>query len=342
MSVIRTAVIGFGTAGRVFHAPLIAASASFSLNAIVTGTPERAQAARSEYPHAEVLPEVDALFDRAAEFDLVVIGSPNETHAALALRAIEAGLNVVIDKPVSVNSTEARSVVAAASAAGVVLTVFQNRRWDGDFLTLADVIARGGLGEVRQFESAFEWWNPELGERWKDTTRADAGGGILYDLGPHLIDQALLLFGPVEVMHAELDRRRAGAASDDDSFLTLHHETGVRTRLWMSAVSPAPRPRFRVVGSRAVFTSSGLDPQEPQSIAGRRPGDPGYGLHDDGRTALIEGPDGRVDVALRAGDHLEFYRRLAAALQDGSPLPVDPADSIRALEIIERAIASSR
>jgi predicted dehydrogenase len=97
-----------------------------------------------------------------------------------------------------------------------------------------------------------------------------------------------------------------------------------------------------VVGSRAVFTSSGLDPQEPQSIAGRRPGDPGYGLHDDGRTALIEGPDGRVDVALRAGDHLEFYRRLAAALQDGSPLPVDPADSIRALEIIERAIASSR
>ncbi|RII95573.1 oxidoreductase [Clavibacter michiganensis] len=342
MSVIRTAVIGFGTAGRVFHAPLIAASPAFALSAIVTGSPERAAAVRAEYPGAAVLPDAEALFERAAEFDLVVIGSPNETHAPLALRAIESGLNVVIDKPVAVSSAEARTVVAAASAAGVVLTVFQNRRWDGDFLTLSEVLGRGQLGEVRQFDSAFEWFRPALGDRWKDTTAPGAGGGILYDLGPHLIDQAVRLFGPVVSVHAELDRRRAGAASDDDSFVTLQHESGARSRLWMSAVAPASRPRFRVVGSQAVFTSVGLDPQESQSIAGRRPGSPGYGLHDDGRTALVEGPDASSAVELRAGDHLEFYRRLAAALQEGAPVPVDPADSIRALEIIEHAVAGAR
>jgi predicted dehydrogenase len=337
MTEIRTALIGFGTAGRVFHAPLVAAEPRLRLDAVVTASPDRAGAVKSEYPDAAVLAGTDELFDRADDFDLVVIGSPNSTHAPLARRAIDAGLHVVIDKPIAVTAEEAESVVAAADARGVVLTVFQNRRWDGDFLTLRDVLASGELGTIHQFESSFEWFKPELGAKWKDSTIPEAGGGILYDLGPHLIDQAIQLFGDVVEMHAELDERRPGAVSDDDSFLTLLHEGGVRSRLWMSAIAPVSRARFRVVGSRAVYTSEGLDPQEPQLIAGRRPGEPGFGVHDDGRTGTIAGPAGSRPVPLREGSYLDFYRLLGDAIVGSNPPPVDPADSIRALRIIETA-----
>lgn len=337
MSSIRTAIIGYGLAGRVFHAPLVAADARFALGAVVTSSAERAAAARADHPGIEVFSDASQLFARADDFDLVVLASPNETHAPLALEAIASGLHVVIDKPVAVTSGEARAVVDAASAAGTLVTVFQNRRWDGDFLTLSEVIASGALGDIRQFDSAFEWFRPDVVGGWKDTTTPEAGGGILYDLGPHLIDQAIQLFGPVASVHSELDRRRRGAVNDDDAFLSLLHENGVRSRLWMSAVSPAPRPRLRVVGSRAVFRSESLDPQEAQSIAGMRTGDPGFGLHADGRTATLQSPTETLDVPLRAGDHLEFYRRLADALAGTGPVPVDPADSVRVLEIIEAA-----
>ena len=334
---IRTGLIGFGTAGRVFHAPLISAAPRYELAAVVTSSADRAAVVRAEYPATDVLDDVDRLIHRAGDLDLVVIGSPNETHAPLAMRAIEAGLHVVVDKPMAVTSEAARSMAEAAARAGTSLTVFQNRRWDGDYLTLKAAVARGDLGQVQQFDSAFEWWKPTLGQRWKDTTRVESGGGILYDLGPHLVDQALQLFGEVRAVRAELDVRRPGGLADDDSFLSLHHTSGVRSRLWMSAVAPAPRPRFRVVGSRAVFRSEGLDPQEAHSIAGRRPEDQGFGLHDDGRTAVLETPGGVQPVPLLAGDYLEFYRLLADSLIHGGPVPVDPAESIRALEIIEQA-----
>ncbi|GAA3667369.1 Gfo/Idh/MocA family protein [Microbacterium marinilacus] len=333
---IRTAIIGFGTGGRVFHAPLIASDPRFEIVAIVTRDPGRASAA-AEYASAEVIADPERVLSRN-DLDLVVITSPNETHAALARRAIAARIPVVVDKPLGVSSAEARALVDEAEAAGVPLTVFQNRRWDGDFLTLRRQIDDGVLGEVHQFDSAFEWWAPQLTDRWKDTAIPEAGGGILFDLGPHLIDQALQLFGDVVEVHAELDRRRLGARSDDDSFLSLTHESGVRSRLWMSATAPANRPRFRVVGSQAVFTSHGLDPQEPQSIAGRRPLDPGFGVHDDGRTATIAGPHGEHDVPLLAGEHRAFYRVLGGALIGDGALPVNSLDAVRGLEIIETAL----
>ncbi|WP_308798541.1 Gfo/Idh/MocA family protein [Agromyces silvae] len=339
---IRTAIVGYGTAGRVFHAPLIAADPAYELATVVTGSPERAAAAAVAYPGATVVGGADALFARADEFDLVVIGSPNETHAPLALRAIDAGKHVVVDKPVAVTVAEAEAVVERAWARGVVFSVFQNRRWDGDFLTLRDVLASGELGEVRQFESAFEWFAPELGERWKDTAPHAAGGGIAYDLAPHLIDQAVQLFGPVADLHAELDVRRAGGAADDEAFISMRHGSGVRARLWMSAVAPASRPRFRVVGEHGVLTFHGLDPQEPQLIDGVRPGDPGYGRHADGRAAELEGPSGARRIPLAAGDYPAYYRALAAAITEGRPVPVDPADSIAALALIEQVVAGAR
>ncbi|MET2718303.1 Gfo/Idh/MocA family oxidoreductase [Streptomyces harbinensis] len=332
---IRTAIIGFGTGGRVFHAPLLAAEPRFTVSAIVTGDPARAAAA-SGYAGADILPDAEAVFARD-DLDLVVITSPHATHAPLARRAVAAGIAVVVDKPLGISSTEARSVVEEAEAAGVPLTVFHNRRWDGDFLTLRDTLASGELGEIRQFESAFEKWAPQLAARWKDVATPGQGGGILFDLGPHLIDQALLLFGDVVGVHAELDRRRAGAVADDDVFLSLTHASGVRSRLWMNATSPADRPRFRVVGSRAVFTSHGLDPQEPHAKAGLRPLDPGFGVHDDGRTALLSAPGTERAVPLLPGEHLAFYRMLGDALTEGGPLPVDPREAVRGLEIIEAA-----
>jgi predicted dehydrogenase len=337
-SLLRTAVVGFGTGGRVFHAPLIAADPRYELRMIATSNAERAADATARYGAGVVVSGVDDVFARASELDLVVITSPNETHAPLAHRALEAGLDVVVDKPFALSVAEGREVIAHAEAVGRRVTVFQNRRWDGDFLTVQELVAQGddgALGEVRQFESAFEWWKPEVSTKWKETAGAELGGGILFDLGPHLIDQAIRLFGPVDQVHAELDRRRPGAVTDDDSFLTLRHESGVRSRLWFSAVAPSNRPRFRVVGSRAVFESEGLDVQEAQLKAGVAVGDPSYGLgHPDGR---LRSPESTSAVALARGAYPEFYRLLAQALTTGAPLPVDPRDSLAVLDIIERA-----
>ncbi|MGW3297764.1 Gfo/Idh/MocA family protein [Streptomyces xiamenensis] len=333
---IRTAVIGFGTGGRVFHAPLLTAEPRFTVSAIVTSDAARVAAAAGTYPQADILSGPDEVFARD-DLDLIVITSPHSTHAPLARRAISAGIPVVIDKPLGISSAEACSLVEEAEAAGVPLTVFQNRRWDGDFLTLRRALAAGDIGEVHQFESAFEKWAPTLIRRWKDIATPEEGGGILLDLGPHLIDQALLLFGEVVNVHAELDRRRPGAVADDDVFLALTHASGVRSRLWMSATAPVNRPRFRVLGSRGVLTSHGLDPQEAQSKAGLRPLDPGFGVHADGRTALLATPDGERPAPLLPGEHLAFYRALGDALTSGAPLPVDPRDCVRGLEIIEAA-----
>lgn len=332
---IRTAIIGFGTGGRVFHAPLIAAEGRYDVTAIVTRDPERAAAATAQYPGAAVVDSVEDVFARD-DVDLLVVTSPNETHLPLARRAVAAGIAVVVDKPIGTTAREALEVVEEAEAAGVPLTVFHNRRWDGDFMSVRDAIAAGAVGEVHQFESAFEWFSPTLTQRWKDVATPAQGGGILFDLGPHLIDQALQLFGDVDHMHAELDARRPGAAADDDAFVTLTHTTGVRSRLWMSAIAPANRPRFRVVGSEGVLTTHGLDPQEPQSIAGMRPLDEGFGRHPDARRMHRAGPDGETHLDLAAGNHLAFYRALADALLNGAEVPVNPRDAVRSLELIEQ------
>jgi predicted dehydrogenase len=309
---------------------------------IATSNGERAAEAAARYGEGVVVPDADAVFRRASELDLVVITSPNETHAPLAHRALDAGLDVVVDKPFALSAAEGREVIAHAESVGRRVTVFQNRRWDGDFVTVERLIgqgADGALGEVRQFESAFEWWKPELGTKWKEVVTPGQGGGILFDLGPHLIDQAIRLFGPVDAVHAELDRRRPGSVTDDDSFLSLRHVNGVRSRLWFSAVAPSNRPRFRVVGSRAVFETEGLDVQEAQLKAGMPVDDPVYGLgHPDGR---LRSPESTTAVTLAPGAYPEFYRLLAEALTTGGPMPVDPRDSLAVLDIIERAHATA-
>ena len=331
---IRTAVIGFGTAGRVFHAPFIHASSAFSLGGVVTGDPERTSAVRALYPQAKVFTSAEELFDNSGALDLVVIGSPPKTHVALTREAIGRGLAVVVDKPFCVTASEGRQVVADAEAAGVPLTVFQNRRWDGDFLTLRSLLSSGRLGAVRRFESRFEWWKPAEAKAWKRETPPSQGGGLLFDLGTHLIDQALQLFGPVRDSYAELRaHRRAGV--DDDSFVSLLHESGVRTQLWMNALAAQVGPRFHLLGSSSAYTKWGLDTQEGALQSGADPAEPGFGMEPESSWGLL-GVDGDLKpVPAERGRYDAFYERLADALLDGGPVPVDPRDAVAVTELIE-------
>jgi scyllo-inositol 2-dehydrogenase (NADP+) len=332
--VVRTAVIGFGTAGRVFHAPFVEASPRFSLDFVVTGNPERQQAVGDLYPQATVCESPEALFERSEELDLVVIGSPPDTHVPLAREAIRRGIAVVVDKPFSVTADEGRQLIAEAERAGVPLTVFQNRRWDGDFLTLQSLLDSGSLGHVRRFESRFEWWKPEESKAWKRESLPGQGGGILFDLGTHLIDQALRLFGPVRSSYAELASHRT-PGTDDDSFVSLLHESGVRSQLWMNGMAAQVGPRFHVLGSSSAYTKWGLDSQEATLKAGVKPSEQGYGVEPESSWGLL-GVDGSLErVPAERGQYDAFYAGLAAALLDGGPLPVDPADAVAVIELIE-------
>jgi scyllo-inositol 2-dehydrogenase (NADP+) len=338
---LRVGLIGFGLAGRVFHAPLIAATRGLALAAVVTRAPERRAALQARYPEAAVLDTPEQLWARAANLELVVVATPNRSHGSLARAALRAGLAVVIDKPFAASAGEARGVAAEARAAGRLLTVFQNRRWDGDFLTLRRLLADDALGPIRRFESRFERWSPVPRPGWRELGGVEEAGGLLFDLGAHLIDQALQLFGPVDRVYAELDRRRAGVVVDDDAFVALRHASGTRSHLWMSKVAARPGPRFRVVGERAAFTKDGLDGQEPALAAGEAPDAPGWGEEPPERWGRLGDADSARPIATEAGCYLRFYEAVAAALRSGGPPPVDPEDAIAALDVIEAARASA-
>lgn len=338
---IRAAVVGFGVSGRVFHAPFLAADPAYSLDAIVTGDPARTAEAAALHPGASVLASVDELFARAGELDLVVLGSPPGTHAALATRAFDAGLDVVVDKPFTVTAAEGRELIAQAARLGRRLTVFQNRRWDGDFLTVRRLVAQAALGEVRRFESRFEWWKPEPRASWKTEATVADGGGILYDLGTHLIDQAITLFGPVDDVRAELAVRRHGGLADDDAFVALRHESGTISHLWMNSMAPQFGPRFHVLGSRAGYTTHGLDGQEAALAAGVSPADPGFGATPPDRWGAFGIEGGLELLPTERGDYGAFYRDLAVAISSGGPVPVDPVDAVGVLDLIERIHAET-
>ncbi|CAI3800462.1 Gfo/Idh/MocA family protein [Pseudarthrobacter sp. MM222] len=339
---IRTAIVGFGISGRVFHAPLIEADPAYSLDVIVTADPERAAAAASRHPRARIVPTPEVLFGLAGDLDLVVLGTPPATHFGLAAAAIACGLHVVVDKPFVATSAEGQELISLAADAGVQLTVFQNRRWDADFLTLEKLLDDGALGEVTSFESRFEWWRPEGFGNWRDTATVADGGGILHDLGAHLIDQAVRLFGPVAGTYGETARRDpASGAADQEAFVSLLHESGVRSRLWMNGAAAQVGRRFHVLGSDAGYTKWGLDFQEPALAAGMLPTDPGYGLEPE--TAWGElGIDGATTpVPAQRGSYPQFYQLLSEALRGRGPLPVDPAEALNVLKIIEEIHAGA-
>jgi scyllo-inositol 2-dehydrogenase (NADP+) len=338
---LRVGLIGYGLGGRVFHAPLIAVTPRLRLDVIVTSDPGRQAEAARDFPDARIVPTPDDLFNAAHALDLVVIASPNRTHVPLAEHAINAGLATVVDKPFTPLAHDAWRLVDRARSRDVLLTVFHNRRWDGDFLTVRRLIADGALGEVARFESRYERWRPVPRHTWREHGEPEAAGGLLYDLGSHLIDQALVLFGPAATVYAELDRRRPGVVVDDDDFVSVTHENGVRSHFWMSNVAGSQGPRLRVLGSRASYVKAGLDVQEAALRAGQRPGS-GWGEEPPEAWGRL-GTDGQGrPVPTVPGAYPAFYAGVAAALLDGAASPVAAADAATVIDVIEAARASSR
>jgi predicted dehydrogenase len=334
---LRVALIGYGLGGSAFHAPLITSVPGLDLAAVVTGNPERQDAVRARYPRARILPEAGAVFDDPGSYDLAVVTAPNRQHVPLATAALQAGLPVVIDKPVAATADQAREL----GRIGPPVFPFHNRRWDGDFRTVQALIGSGELGGVQRFESRFERWRPEVKDSWKESADPADAGSILYDLGSHLIDQAIHLFGPPTSVYAEADVRRPGATADDDAFVALTHPGGTRSHLWTSATAADLGPRFRVLGDRASYVVHGMDGQEDALRAGRTPAEPGWGQMP-ARTYGLLGVPGRTrPVPTRPGAYQDFYTGVLATLRDGAAPPVTLADAVLGLEVIETALGQT-
>ncbi|MFF5004813.1 Gfo/Idh/MocA family oxidoreductase [Streptomyces phaeochromogenes] len=346
----RVGLVGYGLAGSVFHAPLIAATEGLTLDTVVTSNADRQQQARDEFPDVRIAATPDELWPRADELDLVVIASPNKTHVPIATAALKAGLPVVVDKPIAGTAADARELAALADERGLLLSVFQNRRWDNDFLTLQKLITEGGLGDVYRFESRFERWRPELKGGWRESGDPAEVGGLLFDLGSHVVDQALVLFGPAATVYAESDVRRAGAEADDDTFIAITHTNGVRSHLYASATTAQLGPRFRTLGSKAGYVKYGLDPQEAALRDGERPvagKEKEWGVEPEelwGRVGSGESPltGGGTPVPTLPGAYPAYYAAVAAALSGTGENPVTALEAAAALDVLEGARRSAR
>jgi predicted dehydrogenase len=339
---LQVAIVGYGLAGRVFHAPLIAATDGLGVSRIVTSNPARVRQAAAEHPEAQVVPSVEDLWATTPP-DLVVVATANQSHVQIASAAIEHRVPVVVEKPMAVTAAEAEALVEESDGVGVMLTVFQNRRWDTDQLTLRRLITEGALGDVARYESRFERWRPNLDQtKSREVVAPEQGGGVLLDLGVHLVDQAIALFGPVPEVYAEIDSRR-GAPAEDDVFVALRHASGTISHLHASAVTPSPGPRLRVQGTAGGFLVPNLDPQEAALRAGARPDTVAdWGKPEEWDFGRLTAGERSVPVPPEPGDWPRFYRLLRDALRSGGPPPVDPRDAVETLRVLEAARRAAR
>ncbi|MCD2325486.1 oxidoreductase [Sphingomonas sp. IC-56] len=329
---IRTGLIGFGLGGSAFHAPLIQAVEGLSLAAVATS---RADAVRATYPEAAVSSAQAVIGD--PEIELVVISTPNATHYALARDALEAGKHVVIDKPFAGSVAEAEALAELARAKGLLAIPFHNRRWDSDFQTVRRLIERGRLGEILLFEAHWDRFRPERSQPWKES----AGAGQLADLGPHLVDQALLLFGEPDAVSGDLAAQREGSEVDDYFTVTLFYGER-RVVLASSRMIAAPRPRFSIHGRGGSFVKFGLDPQEAAMRSGGRLEDAGHGVEDPANHGALTLPDGSREMVVSArGAYRCFYEGVVSAIAGGAAPPVSAEHAILGLRIIELARRSA-
>jgi predicted dehydrogenase len=330
---VRVGLIGYGYAGKTFHAPLIRAIEGLALVAVASSDAAKVHA---DLPGMTVRPTPEALIADAG-IDLVVVATPNDTHAPLARAALAAGRHVVVDKPFALDLAEARALVRQADAAGRNLWVFHNRRWDSDYLSVQAAIARGDIGRVTHFESKFERFRPQVRDRWRE--RAGPGSGLWADLGPHLIDQVLQQFGLPDRVAASLAIQRDGAQADDWAQAVLDYGAR-RVVLRASALAAGGSDRFVVHGTGGTLVKRGLDPQEAQLIAGMRPGAEGWG--EDGDPLVVHDGDGARSIPATPGDQREFYRHVLAALQGSGPGPVRPIEALAVMAVLDAGITSAR
>ena len=334
---LQIALVGYGLAGRVFHAPLIAATPGLRLHTVVSRDPDRVHA---DHPDARVCADPHAVFTDPA-IDLVVLASPNATHAPLAVAALAAGRHVVIDKPMAIDLDKARTAAEAARASGRLLSVFHNRRWDADFLALRALVAADTLGRIAEVHSHFDRFRPEVPDRWRD--RAEPGAGIWLDLGPHLVDQALQLFGLPDAVQADIALQRDAAQVDDWFHVVLRYGR-LRVVLHAGALVPGAGVRFAVHGTGGSWFKHGLDPQEAALRAGQRPGGTDWGVDPAPGHLLRVGDDGTVHEApspTPAGDYRHYYAGLRAAIADGARLPVTLDEALDVMRVLQAGIDSA-
>ena len=338
---IRAAVIGFGNGGRTFHTAFISAVPGFELAAIVQ---RKGDEAAQAYPKATIYRSVEEMLADPS-IQLVSVTTSNQTHFALGRQCLLAGKHTVIDKPFALTSAEAAELIAIASDRKLVLSAFQNRRWDGDFKTVQKILKSGVLGRLVVFESHYDRFRQELRlNTWKESGLY--GGGQLYDLGTHIIDQALYVFGTPQTITADMRTDRDGALNDDAFDIRLHYigETEKNLTVWLRSTMTAAiaGPRFTLHGTQGSFVKFGIDPQEDAIKAGGIIGSPGWGEEPEsewGTLKLADGSESRIRT--EAGDYRGYYANVRDAILGDAPLAVSATDAWRTARIIELARQSS-
>jgi scyllo-inositol 2-dehydrogenase (NADP+) len=339
MKSVHVGLIGYGFSGRVFHAPVLTAVDGLELKKVVSSNKEKVHA---DYPEAEVVEHVEELW-QDEQIDLVIIATPNVTHYPFAKQALLSGKHVVVEKPFVNASAEAEELIQLAEEKGLLLSVYQNRRWDNDFLTLKKSIDAGMLGEIYTYEAHFDRDRIQVRDRWREQDLP--GSGMLYDLGSHLIDQALHLFGLPKTVWGDVFKQRPGSKADDYFHLVLGYENGLRVILHSGSIVKQSGPRFQVHGSKGSFIKYGMDSQERALIEGKRPGSPGWGKDEEKYFAELTIHAGEQKICGRIettpGSYESYYKGIYEAIVHGQPVPVSAVEAMNTIKVIEMAIKSS-
>jgi scyllo-inositol 2-dehydrogenase (NADP+) len=336
---LNVGLVGFGMAGQVFHGPLIHSNPNLRLTHIVERSGSKAQSA---YPQAKVVREIGELLAEAS-VELVVVATPNVSHYEIASQALQAGQHVVVDKPFTITAEDADTLIALSRKEGLVLSVFQNRRWDGDFLTVKEILSKGLLGRLVEYESRFDRYRPVVNaKRWRE--QAGAGSGVLYDLGAHLIDQAVVLFGGPRGLYADVRREREGAAAVDNFEVQLEYEN-LKVKLCARSLVCEPSPRFVLYGTSGSYVKYGLDPQEEALKRGGTPAQPNWGAEAEeawGTWTRCEETPRRNRYPTLAGCYQAYYDNVFGAIRGREELAVKPEQAREVIRLIELAMQSSR
>jgi predicted dehydrogenase len=333
---VRIGVVGYGLGGRAFHAPLIASAAECALVGVVTTSADRRAQLAEDHPGVAALDDLEALVAAGAE--AVAISSTTGTHSELTDAALDLGLHVVCDKPLAVDAAHAAASIARAQERGRLLTAYQNRRWDSDFLTIKRLLAEGVLGEVYRFESRFERWAPGAPRAWwRAELPPEQGGGVRLDLITHLLDQSMQLFGPVASVYAEIGVRRAASIAEDDVSVLVRHVDGTSAQLFANTMSGDVSRRFRVLGTEGAYVVGGVDGQEDALRAGATPASAGYswGLEPEAAWGHLARGGELTVVPSERGRWDTFYPAFARAVRGEGELPVDPYEALDVLVVLD-------
>ena len=336
---LNVGLIGFGLAGRVFHAPLIHANPDLRLTHIVQ---RHGNEAETKYPQAKLLRNSDEVFTEKG-IDLVVVATPNSSHFELAAKALRAGKHVVVDKPITITSSDADELIALSHKMGRLLSVFQNRRWDGDFLTVRQILDQKRLGRLAEYESRFDRFRPALKPgAWRE--EAIPGSGVLFDLGAHLIDQAIVLFGRPQGIFADLRSQRDQSVAVDSFEVRLAYPA-LKVTLKAGSLVCEPSPRFTLYGTQGSYLKFGLDPQEEALKLGASPAQQHWGIEPKeawGTLTNCNANLAREKYPTLAGCYPEYYRNIYETITGNIELAVRPEQAREVIRLIELAEQSAK